>query len=150
MTNRKLSNFAAHLPAARGLLPSVVQLGLRLGLGGVFWSSARTKVEGVMTISDSTLYLFAEEYRLPLLPPAFAAHLATYAEHLFPLLLAIGLGTRFAALGLFVMTGVIQLFVYPDALVSTHLGWMAMAAAVIVYGPGRFALDGRLFGGHRR
>lgn len=150
MTNRKLSNFAAHLPAARGLLPSAVQLGLRLGLGGVFWSSARTKVEGVLTISDSTLYLFAEEYRLPFLPPAFAAHLATYAEHLLPLLLAIGLGTRFAALGLFVMTGVIQLFVYPDALVSTHLGWMAMAAAVIVYGPGRFALDARLLGGHRR
>jgi putative oxidoreductase len=150
MAIAKIPAIVAHLPTVRGLLPSLVQLLLRFGLAGIFWSSARTKVEGVLTVSENTLYLFAEEYRLPLLSPDIAAHLATYAEHLFPMLLAIGLGTRFAALGLFAMTLVIQLFVYPDAFFSIHLGWMAMAAAIIFYGPGSIAVDERLFGVRKR
>ncbi len=123
------------------VLPDLAQLGLRLGLGGVFWASARTKVDGLMTVSDSTFWLFEEEYALPVISSDIAAYLATYAEHLFPLMLVVGLGSRFAALGLFVMAAVIQLFVYPDALLSTHLGWLAMAGAVMVFGPGRFSLD---------
>ncbi|MBY0581879.1 MAG: DoxX family protein [Sphingomonas sp.] len=134
------------LPVARGTLSSLIQLLLRGGLAGIFWSSARTKVEGMLTVSENTTYLFAEEYRVPILSPEFAAHLATYAEHLLPLLLIAGLGTRFAALGLLVMTLVIQIFVYPNALLSTHLGWMALAAAIMVYGPGRFAVDHLLVG----
>ncbi len=123
------------------VLPGLAQLGLRLGLGGVFWASARTKVDGLLTVSDSTFWLFEEEYALPVISSDIAAYLATYAEHLFPLMLVVGLGSRFAALGLFVMAAVIQLFVYPDALLSTHLGWLAMAGAVMVFGPGRFSLD---------
>ncbi len=141
MSTRTLPNPFRHLPSTRAVLPSLVQLMLRLGLAGIFWSSARTKVEGLLTISDNTVYLFAEEYRLPLLSPELAAHITTYAEHLLPLLLAAGLASRFAALGLFIMTLIIQLFVYPDAFLSTHLGWMALASAIILYGPGRFALD---------
>lgn len=127
-------------------LPDITQLALRLGLAGIFWSAARTKVEGAMTISENTIFLFAEEYRLPLLSPEFAAYLTTYAEHLLPLALVFGIGTRAAAFGLLIMTLVIQIFVYPAAFASTHLGWMALALAVIAYGPGRFALDQLLFG----
>lgn len=150
-----MPNQTLGMPAGRKVgfakaLPDITQLALRLGLAGIFWSAARTKVEGVMTISDNTIFLFAEEYRLPLLSPEFAAHLTTYAEHLLPLALVLGLGTRAAAFGLLVMTLIIQIFVYPAAFASTHLGWMAMAWAVIAYGPGRFALDQLLFGRRAR
>ena len=60
--------------------------------------SARTKVEGWFTISDSAYLLFREEYKLPLLPPELAAQMATVAEHVFPLLLVLGLFTRLSAL----------------------------------------------------
>jgi putative oxidoreductase len=125
--------------------PSLVQLVLRLGLAGIFWSSGRTKVEGLLTVSENTYFLFEEEYRLPLLSPHLAAQLGTYAEHLFPILLVIGLATRLSALALFGMTLVIQMFVYPDALVATHLGWFAMALAVATGGPGKISLDHLLF-----
>ncbi|WCL54351.1 DoxX family protein [Gimibacter soli] len=119
----------------------LVQLTLRLGLAGIFWVSARTKVTGLMTISDSTYYLFEEEYQLPVIPADIAAPLATYAEHALPVLLLLGLATRVSALGLFVMALVIQLFVYPSAFLSTHLGWFALALAIMAYGPGRLSLD---------
>jgi len=121
--------------------PSLVQLVLRFGLAGIFWSSGRSKVEGLMTISENTYFLFEEEYRLPLLSPQLAAQLGTYAEHLFPILLVIGLATRLSALALFGMTLVIQLLVYPGALISTHLGWFALALAVATGGPGTLSLD---------
>lgn len=129
------TSMLSHIPR------DLVQLALRGGLAGIFWSSARTKVEGLLTIADNTFYLFEEDYRLPLLDPEFAAYLATYAEHLLPLLLVLGLGTRLAALGLFVMTLTIQVFVYPDAFLSTHLGWFALALGVMAYGPGRLSID---------
>ncbi len=118
-----------------------VQLAMRGGLAGIFWSSAGTKVEGFLTVSENTFYLFEEDYRLPLLDPEIAAYLATYAEHLLPILLILGLGTRLAALGLFVMTLTIQIFVYPDAFVSTHFGWFALALGVMAYGPGKLSID---------
>ena len=118
-----------------------VQLAMRGGLAGIFWSSARTKVEGLITVSENTFYLFEEDYRLPLLDPEIAAYLATYAEHLLPILLILGLGTRLAAFGLFVMTLTIQIFVYPDAFVSTHFGWFALALGVMAYGPGKLSID---------
>jgi putative oxidoreductase len=119
----------------------LVQLALRGGLAGIFWSSARTKVDGLLSISEDTYFLFEEEYRLPLVNPDAAAQIATYAEHLLPLMLVLGIGSRFAALGLFVMTLTIQLFVYPDAFLSTHFGWFALALAIIARGPGRVSLD---------
>lgn len=125
-----------------GKIPQdLIQLTLRLGLAGIFWMSARTKVTGFLSISDSTYFLFEEEYRLPLLPVDIAVPLATYTEHLLPILLAFGLATRLSAFGLFVMALVIQLFVYPSAFLSTHLGWFAMALAVMGYGPGRLSID---------
>ncbi|MGV3510713.1 MAG: DoxX family protein [Novosphingobium sp.] len=132
---------AAPIAVLAKIPTDLVQLALRGGLAGIFWSSARTKVDGLLTVSDNTYYLFEEEYRLPFIAPDFAAHLATYAEHLLPVMLILGLGSRFAALGLFVMTLTIQLFVYPDAFLSTHLGWFALALAIIASGPGRFSID---------
>ena len=138
--------FQRTLPTLLNRIPSsLVKLVLRLGLAGIFWSSGRSKVEGLMTISENTHFLFEEEYRLPFLSPQLAAQLGTYAEHLFPILLVVGLATRLSALALFGMTMVIQVLVYPDALVSTHLGWFALALAVATGGPGTLSLDHLLF-----
>src|SRR5271155_3194683 len=87
----------------------------RLGVGAVFFMSGRTKVTGLLTITDSARELFRTDYKLPLVPPEIAVHAAAYSEHLFPILLALGLFTRVGALGLLGMTTVIEVFVYPDA-----------------------------------
>ena len=84
--------------------------------------------------------LFRDEYRLPLVDPALAAHAAAYAEHALPLLLVLGLGTRVAALGLLAMTAVIQVFVYPDAW-PTHLSWAAPLLLIAARGGGAWSLD---------
>ena len=115
----------------------------RLAIAPVFFISGRTKVEGLFTITDSTFELFRTDYALPLLPPVLAAWLATIAEHLFSTMLVFGLGTRIAALGLFGMTAVIEIFVYPDAW-PTHLSWAGLLVPLIVKGGGRFSLDGLL------
>jgi putative oxidoreductase len=112
----------------------------RLGIASVFFLSGRTKVEGLLTITPSTYALFADEYRLPLLSPEVAAHAATYSEHLFPILLVLGLFTRFAALALLGMTLVIEVFVYPDAW-PTHLSWAAILLPLIARGGGALSLD---------
>lgn len=112
----------------------------RFAAAAVFWQSGRTKVEGVLTLKPSTFTLFAEEYRVPVLPSDLAAHLATYAEHAFPLLLVVGLFTRLSALALLVMTAVIQVFVYPDAW-PTHLTWAAILIYLVARGGGGWSLD---------
>jgi putative oxidoreductase len=112
----------------------------RFGIAATFFLSGRTKVEGFLTITPSTYELFRTEYRLPLLPPEIAAHLATYAEHLFPLLLVLGLCTRLSALALLGMTTVIEVFVYPDAW-PTHLVWAGLLLLLIGRGAGRWSLD---------
>ncbi|MBA4806600.1 DoxX family protein [Brevundimonas sp.] len=113
---------------------------LRVGIATPFFLSGRTKVEGLLTITPSTQYLFAEEYRVPLLPPDLAAHLATYSEHLFPILLVVGLATRPAAAALLLMTLVIQLFVEPGGW-PVHLLWAGPLAYLIARGPGALSLD---------
>ena len=113
---------------------------LRLGVAAPFFMSGRTKVEGWLTLSPSTHYLFAEEYRVPLLAHETAAYLATYAEHLLPILLVLGLLTRPAALGLLLMTLVIQIFVAPGGW-PTHLLWAGPLVYLIARGPGALSLD---------
>jgi putative oxidoreductase len=105
-----------------------------------FWSSGRSKVSGILDISDSTFLLFEHEYGVPLIPPDIAAHMATYAEHFFPVLLILGLFTRFAALSLLIMTAVIQLFVYPDAW-TVHMWWALAMLYLIRHGGGVVSLD---------
>lgn len=122
---------------------ALVALALRLFPAAVFWASARTKVDG-WVIADSTWYLFQNEYALPIIPSALAAVLATVAEHLFSVLLVLGLFTRVSALALLGMTLVIQTFVYPEAW-PTHGLWAACFLALIRLGPGAISLD-RLLG----
>ncbi len=122
---------------------TALALTVRIAIAAIFFYSARTKVEGLLTIKDSTYFLFAEEYKLPLIPPEFAAHMATYAEHLFPILLVLGLFARLSALALLGMTAVIQIFVYPDAW-PTHLSWAALMLYLIGRGAGALSVDQQL------
>jgi putative oxidoreductase len=115
----------------------------RLGIAAVFFESGRTKVDGLLTLKDSTYYLFETDYALPLIPPNIAAHAATYSEHLFPILLVLGLFSRLGALGLLGMTTVIEVFVYPDAW-PTHLSWAGLLLPIIACGPGAWSLDNLL------
>ena len=118
----------------------LLALAARCGIAAVFWYSGRTKVEGWLTVSDNAVALFEDEYRLPVLPPELAAHLAAYAEHLFPLLLVLGLATRASAFALLVMTAVIQVFVYPLAW-PTHLLWATALLYLVGRGGGRLSAD---------
>ena len=95
-------------------LQDVLLLAARVFPGAVFWQSGRTKVDG-WQLNDTALFLFQEEYQLPLIDPAAAAALATLGEHLLPVMLLMGLATRLGAAGLLIMTLVIQLLVYPSA-----------------------------------
>jgi putative oxidoreductase len=119
---------------------SVLLLVARVGIAAVFFLSGRTKVTGFMTLKPSTYELFKTEYALPLIPYDIAAHLATFAEHTFPVLLVLGLFSRFAASGLLFMTLIIEIFVYPDAW-PTHLIWGGLLLMVISRGAGKWSLD---------
>ena len=118
----------------------LIALASRFALAAIFWLSGRTKVDGLLTVNDTAYTLFREDYKVPLLPPEFAAHMATYAEHFLPVLLVIGLATRLSALGLLGMTAVIQIFVYPDAW-PTHLTWAVPMLYLIGRGGGRISAD---------
>ncbi len=120
--------------------PSFLAIVARFAIAGIFFYSGRTKVEGFLTVTDGAVALFRDEYKVPLLSPDLAAHLAAYAEHLFPLLLVLGLFTRLSALALLGMTAVIEIFVYPDAW-PTHLSWAGLLLYLIAQGGGRLSLD---------
>ena len=139
--------------ACQRIPDSAIALLARFSIAAIFWQSGQTKVEGLVIdllagrvelgwprLSDSVLYLFREEYRLPLIDPQVAALVAASAEHLFPVLLLLGLGTRLAASGLLVMTATIQLLVYPDAY-ATHGVWAVALLFLLAKGAGRFSLD---------
>jgi len=111
----------------------------RLSIAAVFWQSGQTKVDG-WQVTDNAVYLFQTEYKLPLVDPWLAAHLAAFAEHFFPLLLVLGLASRLSALALLAMTLVIEIFVYPDAW-PTHGTWAVCFLVIIARGPGRLSLD---------
>ncbi len=114
----------------------------RVVIGLVFWNSGRTKVDGwnIFHVNDKTLFLFQEEYKVPLLPADISALLAQVSEHVFSVLLIIGLASRFSALALLGMTLVIEIFVYPEAYV-THGLWAAVLLLIIKYGPGALSVD---------
>ncbi|MDI7860998.1 DoxX family protein [Rhizobiaceae bacterium n13] len=117
----------------------LIALIARLSVGAVFWRSGQTKVDG-WHVTDTAVYLFEHEYKLPFIDPWLAAHLAAFAEHFFPILLFIGLASRLSALALLGMTLVIEIFVYPDAW-PTHGTWAVCFLVIIAGGPGRLSLD---------
>lgn len=135
--DRAVSLVSARLPEGLALLL------LRVALAGVFWRSGRTKVvEGSwLRIDPGTYDLFKSEFSGLPLDPSIAVPLTTFAEHVFPMLLLLGLATRFSAGALLVMTLVIQIFVFPDAWWPVHSLWAAMAAVLIVRGGGLLSLD---------
>ena len=118
----------------------VLSLVARASIASIFFLSGRTKVDGLLHVTDGAVQLFEEEYKLPLVDPYVAAHAAAYAEHFFPLLLVLGLFTRFAALALLGMTAIIEIFVYPDAW-PTHLSWAGLLLVLIGRGGGALSLD---------
>lgn len=122
---------------------SFLVLVARLSIAAIFFMSGQTKVSGFLTITPSTYELFRTEYALPLISPELAAHLAAYSEHVFPVLLVVGLFTRASALALLGMTFVIEVFVYPDAW-PTHLSWAGLLLLIIARGAGKLSLDRRL------
>ena len=131
-----------------GLVPAWLPLlVLRLALARPFFASGLTRWDGWFALSASATTLFADEYKLhvfgaeiPFPMPEFVATMASAAEIVLPILLALGLLTRWAALGLLLMTGVIQL-TYPEGWANFHLYWAAIALAIAAFGPGAFSLD---------
>ena len=116
---------------------------LRLGVAWIFWSSAQVKLINW----QRTIELFANEYRVPLLPPEIAATMALSIELVCPILLVLGLLTRVAVLVLLGMTAVIQIFVYPEAW-PTHLQWAAMMLVLLCRGAGALSIDRLLWRGN--
>lgn len=126
--------------------PSLTQLVLRLGLAVPFWRSGVNKWDGLLHLNDVAILLFSTEFRLhlpggpyPFPAPAVTAFAAGLAEILLPILLVLGLATRLAALGLLLMTLIVQLTV-PDGW-PLHVTWAAMALGIMAWGPGRVSLD---------
>ena len=123
------------------LLGPVALLALRLPVAVVFWRSGRTKVEGwnPFAVTDTQAYLFEYEFGMPF--PELTAQVTALAEHVLPVLLVLGLFTRLGALGMLIMTMVIQIFVFPDAWLNAHMFWATILFAVVVLGPGKISLD---------
>lgn len=115
----------------------LIAIPLRVAVAEVFWSSALTHVASWPT----TLYQFATDYQVPLLPPTLAAYLAVAIEFTAPPLLVLGLATRLVSLVLLGMVTVIEVFVYPQAW-PTHIQWAAMLLVLLARGPGSVSLDG--------
>ena len=134
------------------LLPySLVALAIRLAVVRVFFLSAQTKVDG-FSITPATFFLFQHEYALPFIPYKLAAYMGTLGEFGLSILLAAGLATRFAAVGLIVMTLVIQ-YVYPSAWWSVHVWWLLGLLVLVSGGGGKISLDflaGRMFANKAR
>lgn len=126
--------------------PSLVQLVTRVALAVPFWKSGLLKWAGFLQLSDTAIYLFSDEFQLhlpggpyPFPAPAVMAFLSGSAEIVLPILLILGLATRFAATGLLLMTAIVQLTV-PDGW-PLHLTWAAMALGIMAWGPGRLSVD---------
>jgi putative oxidoreductase len=156
-----VDNYAAHAEPLRtaGLLadkasqlvqrvavPSLVQLVMRVALAVPFWKSGILKWAGFLHLSDTAVTLFTDEFMLHLpggpyhYPvPAVMAFLSGCGEITFPVLLVLGFGTRFAALGLLFMTLIVELTV-PDGW-PIHITWAAMALGIMAWGPGRVSID---------
>lgn len=115
---------------------SILQFMMRISIGAVFFNSGLTKIQSW----QPTVALFANEYKVPVLPPELAATLAATVELTCPVLLALGLATRLATLPMLGMTFVIEVFVYPEDWIE-HLTWVSMLLLILTRGPGAISLD---------
>jgi putative oxidoreductase len=128
----------------------------RIALALPFLRSGLTRWDGFLTLSPATTFLFEEQFKLHVFGGAYGlpwpealAHMVGLAEIVLPALLILGLATRFSALGLLLMTGVVQL-VFPEGWVNFHLYWAALALAVMALGSGPLALDHAIAAGQTR
>lgn len=136
---RTVSPIQVAISWANRIPESVLGLVVRVGVAHVFWQSGQTKVSG-WHVTDSAIQLFRDEYKVPLIPPELAANLAAVQEHLFSVLLIVGLASRLSALGLLAMTAVIEIFVYPQSW-PDHLLWAGSLLYIVARGPGALSLD---------
>jgi len=138
LLTRGLSAWAVLTRALDSLQPLAALLA-RLYIAQVFFLSGLTKLRDW----DTTLALFAGEYKVPLLSPAMAAFMGTAGEIVLPVLLVLGLAGRFSALGLFVVNAVavIALSEIAPAALQQHVFWGALLAGLAIYGLGPWALD---------
>ena len=139
---RRFANLNAGFGELIDRLQPIFALAIRLYVARVFLASGLIKIMGW----NSTLALFANEFHVPLLPPTVAAYLGTAAELGLPVLLALGLGTRFAAVALFAFN-IVAVISYPDlsdAGLKDHMLWGALILVTFFYGPGRISLDALL------
>ncbi len=127
--------------AVRGLnaLQPAAQLLARWFIAGVFFRSGLTKIADW----ETTVLLFTEEYRVPLLSPEVAAVLGTGAELILPALILFGFAGRFAAAGLFILNivAVISVEEMPIPALQQHIFWGSVLAGLLLWGPGRWSLD---------
>ncbi len=136
---------------------ALVALVLRLAIARVFFLSGQAKIEGPrvplnvqdfdlsvilpLQVKAQTFTLFASKFAAVPVPPMLAAYLVSGAEFLLPILLVLGLATRFAALALLIMTTMIQLYVLPGALWSVHIYWASILLVLLSLGPGQISVD---------
>lgn len=144
--------YASFARLAAGITHDILGLLARVSVGAVFLKSGLTKVASFTSfpfgldddgVWSSTLFLFREEYKVPLMPPELSAYMATAAELWLSILLILGVFSRLTALPFLGMTLVIQVFVYPMAWVE-HLTWAVLLLYIVARGPGRFSVDGIL------
>ena len=136
---RRFANFYAGFGELVERLQPIFALAVRVYVAHVFFASGLIKIMSW----NSTLALFANEFHVPLLPPTVAAYLGTAAELGLPVLLALGLGTRFAAIALFVFN-IVAVISYPDlsdAGLKDHMLWGALLLVTFFYGPGKISVD---------
>lgn len=138
--HRLSTRFDPQLDAWAG---SLLSLAIRLYVGWAFFKAGLTKIEDW----DTTLFLFQDEYQVPILPPELAAWMGTLGELVLPVLLFAGLFSRPAALGLFVVNAMAVLS-YPalfefecPAAIQDHFYWGALLLVLVAFGPGRLSLD---------
>lgn len=117
-----------------GFFGPLLFLFIRFWIAQIFWNSGRCKIQSWPT----TIMLFKNEYKVPLLSPDFAAYSATAIELICPVLLIIGFATRFAAIPMLIMAIVIQCtYLCSDE----HIYWSTLLGLIICYGPGKISLD---------
>lgn len=145
---------------------ALVALALRLIMAGVFFFDGQTRIHGMrlsfrpldyvnldflrgfdfsivlpLQVKAETFNAFAVQYPPMPVPPMLAAYLVSYAEFILPLMLVMGFASRFAALGLLIMTAMISVFVMPQAFFTTHIYWAAILLVLISRGPGQISVD---------
>lgn len=132
--NKMMDNYVATTRWIEKFMQPVLLFVIRFWLARIFWYSGLVKISSW----QSTVFLFREEYRVPLFSAEWAAFLSTAFEIVCPILLVLSLLTRFATLPLLVMIGFIQ-YIYPDVMETSY--WVMLFGVLLCFGPGKISID---------